>query len=242
MLGKYRFCFLFVFLAFGLLPKAQFTYLDSAYHLNKYNWEVSYNALKISEDKFILVGYGADSNYLLNIYCINKAGEELWNKVYNLDSLDRLYIYKSALDSDKNIIMGGQYYNQALKGEEGVLAKADSNGILKWINRYHQDYGHNQGFWGLFPLITSNNRYMLIGAASIDSLTANIMIVKTDTNGNELSRWQLGPPHIEAPWGGGIQTSDGGNLFSGSTTKDDTVNHTYGISTIYMVKTDSMGN
>ena len=232
-------------LCVGFWAKAQFSYIDSVYHVNRYNWEVTYNSLKLSEDKFIFIGYGIDSNqnYVLNIYCLNPIGDTLWEKDYNIDTITGLIAFHSCFDQNKNIIVAGQYYNSVVHGEQGVLAKADSNGNLNWIKIYPAPhYGYNQGLWGIAHLVTNSNQYLLIAEESIDTFKATFLIIKTDTTGNELSRWQYGPPYDEAPSGGGIRTNDGGFLFVGSTTKDDSIVHTYGVTTIYMVKTDSAGN
>lgn len=227
-----------------LLVKAQFTYLDSAYHLNKYQAEYSYSSLKLNDDKFILPCYGADTNiYFMNIFCINHAGNILWDKEYNIDSIAGAAIGKASFDQQKNIIMSGQYYNPILHEEQAVMAKADSNGNLQWLKLYPAPhYGRNQGIWGFSTLVTNDNQYLLLCSVSIDTFKDNFLIIRTDSLGNELSRWQYGSVYQDAPVGGGIETNDRGFLFSGYTSKDDSIVGTYNVNTIYIVKADSAGN
>lgn len=225
------------------LASAQFCYVDSIYDLNNYIQARSYSSLKYSDDKFLIVSYGATTEYMIGLFAINAKGDTLWSKNYNIDTISTNYfIYKSAFDSSKNIIVAGSVFIDSLDGEQGMLLKFDSSGNLIWIKTYPAPwYGEYGGLYGYGPVITNTYHYLLVCQIGIDTFRSEILIITTDTNGNELNRSYYGSPIYETPWGGGIETRDSGFLIAGNTTRDDTVDNAYGTFSIYILKIDKNG-
>lgn len=235
-----RFYFLLFAFGNGFKAGAQFGYIDTLYNKEDF----TYGSLKFSDNKFILIGYGGDSSgFGTTIFCINSEGDTLWKKKYINDSIGEYEIgLNPCFDKNKNIIIGGQYYNNALDGEQAIMAKADSNGNMLWLKIYPaRHYGWGQGIWGYGTVTSYSDEYLLVCTASSDTFKDSIIIIRTDTNGNELGRWQYGTGYQDASWGGGIQTSDSGFLFMGQTTAADTVNNDHSTMTTYVIKVNKNG-
>ncbi len=190
-----------------------------------------------------MVCYGADSAFKIDLFAINAKGDTLWFKDYNIDSISTSYfLYKAAFDSGKNIIVAGTAFIDSLNGEQAMLLKFDSSGNLQWIKAYPApSYGADYlGLYGVAPIITNSNQYLLLCQVGLDSINADFLVIKTDTNGNELSRWQYGTPYYDLPLGEGLQTSDSGFLFVGETNFDDSLPGP-GNYSIYVIKADKNG-
>ena len=232
-----------LFILLKLDTSAQFHYADTIYHLQKYDEEYLANSLKFSDDKFVMWGYAVRDHYYQNIFAVNSSVDTLWDKEFIIDSLNNtFYNFKTALDIEKNILIAGGYYDTILKGEVATLTKADSNGNFIWLKKYYAPNYNNefQGLFGNYPIVTNTYDLLLICQLGVDTGNADFLIIKTDSNGNELSRWQYGTPYYERPRGGGIQTTDGGFLFGGFSDTLATMYHEY--YSIYIIKTDSAGN
>ena len=221
----------------------QFAYVDTTYDMHRFHFETSYSSLKLSDDKFIIISYAYDMAYKTTLFCINASGDTLWERQYIDDSLSGYTLGANAcFDKDKNIIIGGQYYNNTAQAEESVMAKTDSNGNVKWIKVFSvPSIGSYPGVLAYGTIATNTNEYMLICTASIGNYNDVFLMIRTDTDGNELGRWQYYSPYQDWPLGGGIQTSDSGFLFVGCTTRDDTVHNEYNTLSIYVVKVDENG-
>jgi len=177
---KRHFSLLLLFLVHDKLLPAQFTYIDTLYDKEDF----TYASLKFSDNKFILVGYGGDSSgFGTTIFCINSEGDTLWKKKYINDSIGEYEIgLNPCFDKNKNIIIGGQYYNNALDGEQAIMAKADSNGNMLWVKIYPaRHYGWGQGIWGYGTVTSYSDEYLLVCTASSDTFKDSIIILYCPT-------------------------------------------------------------
>jgi len=201
---------------------AQFSYLDTIYKLNNYTSEVSYGSAKLSDNKFIIVGYAENTHYEINIFCITTAGDTLWNQQYNVDSLGEPFVVRTVLDEQKNILVAGYAYINNSNEVRALLLKTDSSGNLIWLRTYRSDSTvfteYSGQVFGYIPIATFNNQYLLLCINGRDTDVANFMAIITDTMGNELTRWRYVNPYYEWPKFA-IQTSDSGYLFGGQSNR-----------------------
>jgi len=231
----------FFLLVTSLMGHAQFNYLDTVYvRLDSLDYEYAKSSVKLSEDKFILTSYGNNIT-VLHAVCIDLAGDTLWTRKFRFDTLQSLYVYGSTLDSQKNLIIGGNGYNTISSQWVGILIKLDTSGNLIWVRDYSDSsFNEYAALDGQFPIITRNNNYLLVCANGVSSGIVDFYVVKTDTNGNEIRSWQYdNVTSYDLPVCG-IQASDGGFVFAGFSNKFDTTYHYYPC--IYVIKSDSSGN
>jgi hypothetical protein len=222
---------------------AQFHYVDTVYHTQKYDAEYIANSLKFSDDKVVMWGYAVRDHYYQNIFAVNSKGDTLWDKEFINDSLNNTYTnYKTGVDKDRNIFTAGNYFDTIMHGYVAILAKADSNGNFLWLKKYYAPHYDNefQGLWGYYPVVTNRSELSIVCALGVDTGNVDFLIIKTDSNGNELFRWQYGTPYYDNPRGGGFQTAEGGFLFGGYSDTLAIMYHEY--YSIYLIKTDSAGN
>ncbi len=228
---------------FHYAAEAQANYLDTLYRPYDFAWDLNYgNTLKLNDTSYVITGYGLtmQNHFIFNLFAINLKGDTLWDKSYDFGSKDLFAAYKAVLDNDKNILIAGPFFNDSLQGYQAMLFKTDSMGNKKWLKTYGiSHYGHYQGLFAYVPIATIDRHYLIASTLGIDSVNADFLVIKTDTNGNEESRWQYGTPKYETLWAG-IQAIDSGFIFAGETTVSDTPDfYTF---SIYTMKVDKNGN
>lgn len=213
----------------------QFSYFASAFGPNG-------SCLQLSDSSFaISATVGAtNSNYDLYLFSIITNGDTLWAKAATFSAIGNAVGIKSNFDNNNNILTAGSFHvDSIVNSMESIMWKTDSLGNIDWFKTYGiAQYSQFQGVYGYVPIATFDNHYMLVGALDIDSVNCDFLIIKTDTAGNEISRWQYGTPKYNLPQAG-IQTLDSGFLFAGLTTYADVPD--YYTFSIYIVKVDKNG-
>jgi len=160
----------------------------------------------------------------------NSTGHEEWNVTFNSSGRD--YGHSVEQTSDDGYIIAG--YTGPRAGEFDVwLIKTDSSGNKLWDKTFG-GAGDNRGH---SVEQTSDGGYIITGRTGSDGLgTANVWLIKTDSNGNEQWNKTFGGSYDD--YGNSVQqTSDGGYIIAG-------FRDSYGRERdgdVWLIKTDSSG-
>ncbi len=154
------------------------------------------------------------------IFKIDSAGNHIWDRIYHIG--EGISIKTT---SDNGYIMTGR----ELSSDQGIiLLRTDSSGSLIW-GKLFQRIGITD--IGMDVIQTSDNGFIVTGGTGND-----LFMIKTDVNGDTL--WTRIYGGISYTTGYSIiQTSDGGYASIGSSDMFGT-----GESSVYVIKTDSLGN
>lgn len=177
-----------------------------------------------------------DSGYVvLGIYKwfkkINKFGNTIWSKVFPLSGFSS-YTYDIVQTSDGGFVIGGQTDQFGAGSIDALLIKVDSSANFQWAKTYGGIGADNVTSIDQ----TSDGGFVLTGVTNSYSTDLNILVVKTDATGNLLWSKVYGGSEYEYGWYI-QQTIDNGFFIAGNL---DTISN--GISSIYLIKTDSLGN
>ncbi len=124
-------------------------------------------------------------------------------------------IWKTFQVSDGGFVVMGRIGEDNIwegNGNDNIaLAKLDIDGNLLWLQEYHfddQDIGYDM-------IQTSDGGFLIAGHTnSFFDFSSNILLIKTDANGNKLWQTSYGNNTSERPMGL-IETADGGYAFTG---------------------------
>jgi hypothetical protein len=184
---------------------------------------------------YIITGYtssygcGSDDVWLIKA---NVIGVEEWNQTFGGGNGDQGKSVKQTTDGGY-IIAGGTYVNE-INYSDVFLIKTDENGIEQW----NQTYGGKDSEHGESVQQTSDGGYIITGYRSpIDRFAFEVILIKTDSLGNEQWNQTFGlKNHINQGWYV-IQTSDEGYILTGRT-------DSYGAGEldVWLIKTDENGN
>jgi hypothetical protein len=152
------------------------------------------------------------------------ASSELWSQTYGGKSTD---IGRSLVEtSDGGYAIAGETNSFGAGKDDFWLVKIDSNGNMEW----------NRTYGGVEPdrvyslIETSDGGYALLGYTYVGVVNHDILLIKTDANGNmEWNRTYRGAKDEMAY--SLVETSDGGYALAGNTNDD-----------FLLVKTDLVGN
>ncbi len=225
--------------------QAQTNCLDTVYKINSFAniFGANGSCLQLSDTTFVIsaTGYLANSHCGAVLFAINIDGDTLWEKSYQKSNIGSAFISRCILDNNKNILSAGEFEVDSLShASQAMLFKTDSAGQLQWLKTYGiTHYSEYQGAYGCVPITTFDDHYFVVGTLDIDSVNADLLLIKTDSNGNEQLRYQYGTPKYDLPQAG-IQTQDSGFLMAGLTTFADVPG--YYTFSIYIVKADKNGN
>lgn len=226
--------------------RAQTVYLDTLYSFNYFTTGMWQNGscLQLNDTIYVIStnALGPNSmNFNIYLFAINLKGDTLWATPSNSASIGNAGCLKSNFDNYKNILTSGSIHIDSIPdSQEAIMFKMNSSGNIEWFKTYGiAQYSDYQGVYGMVPIATFDNHYVCLAQLGIDSVSSDFLLIKTDTTGNEESRWQYGTPKYNWPIAG-IQTLDSGYLIAGATTFADTMS--YYTFSIYIVKVDKNGN
>ncbi len=178
---------------------------------------------------------------------VDNSGNILWEKQLPpvLPSDPQQYRYSAndihALTKtiDGGYALAGHASNRNNSDEEtsaAVLIKTDSKGAIQW----NKTYGVHSQTWGFSLVQTIDKGYVLAGMAHTipnstmsDFSQTDIVLIKTDENGNEQWTQNFGDSQSTDIAFSVIESSDGGFAFAGQTKPGTTYNESY----YYIVKT-----
>jgi hypothetical protein len=181
---------------------------------NTLGWDAFEGLEETTDGGFVASGIKAAKGFLAKV---DADGNHLWEKTYG-GSIDG-YCIDVEQTSDNGFILTGIYYSEP---RMGWLVKTDGNGNEVWSKTFGGDIPGT-----LHSVrITSDGGFILSGWK-----TGMSWAIKTDENGD--IEWEN---YYEGLFHSGMQTSDGGYIFTGSISK------ILNLKDIYIVKVDSEGN
>jgi hypothetical protein len=166
-----------------------------------------------------------------NIFVVktNAAGDTTWTRTITGVGDDEANSVQQTNDGGY-VIVG---YTNSFGNYGFFLLKTDASGTLSWAKTY-QGLGNNLAY---SVQQTSDGGYILAGATDGFTPSIDMLVIKTDVNGDTLWCKAYGTTGVE--WGNYMQqTTDGGYLLVGYTTQ----NINQGDEDIYLVKTDASGD
>jgi hypothetical protein len=220
-------------------------YIIKTDHRGKEQWSKTVGGTKAdlvvsikltSDNGFIAGGYttsycsGRRSFYLIRL---DSRGNVKWEKSYCSKGDDRGLCVIA--NKSKEFLICGDRTISDTKSNDVLLLKTDDEGILLW----ERTFGGKDLEVGTNVIQTQDNGYVIGGhTQSLDSGNEDILLIKTDSKGNQVWRKTFGGPGKEFIHGtsGLIQSSDGGLVICGVTNsfgkgKDD----------YYIIKTSRQG-
>lgn len=141
----------------------------------------------------------------------NEFGDTLWTKTYTLGDYD--YAMKCRQTNDNGFILAGftQVYNGSFfEPPDFYLIKTDSLGNLEWKKKYGGIYDDV----AMSIEITKDNGFLMSGYSYNSSNESDIMILKTNSLGNQLWQKKLSTNFIEGALGA-FEQSDGNYIVYG---------------------------
>jgi len=164
-------------------------------------------------------------------------GNETWSNPFGGTGLDAGHDVQQTKDGGYIIVGETESFGQGSLFEPDVyLIKTDANGNETWSNGFgtpNQDVGYS-------VQQTKDGGYIIVGETEIfegtQSSDFNVLLLKTDANGNEIWRKTFGGTDFDL--GKSVQeTSNGGYIIVGRTWSFGA-----GESDFYLIKTDANGN
>ena len=198
------------------------------------NYEEGLSVQQSNDGGYILTGTTLSfGNGVANIYLIKTDGNgnELWNKTFGGTNNNWSYSVQQTTDGGY-IVIG--YTNSFGNGDSDVyLIKTDGSGNELW----NKTFGGLNDDGGFSVQQTNDGGYAVVGyTKSVGNGDADVYLIKTDGNGNELWNKTFGGTYED----GGFdvqQTTDGGYILTGKTLYAGGVD-----SDLYLIKTDGNGN
>ena len=198
------------------------------------NEERGYSVQQSSEGGYIISGTTSSSgngNYDVWLIKTDGNGNELWNKTFGGTNYDESISVQQTTDG--GYIIAGTTFSFGNGATNIYLIKADGNGNELW----NKTFGGTNNNWGYSVQQSNDGGYILIGYTnSFGNGGADVYLIKTDGNGNELWSKTFGGANDD----GGVsvqQTNDGGYIITGYTKSSGN-----GDADVYLIKTDGGGN
>ncbi len=181
-------------------------------------------------------GFGREDIYLLKL---DKQGDKLWEKYYGGYHTDQGFDIKSL--EDGYIALGYTSSQPETTRGNFYLVRTDLEGNMLWEKNFGTDYLD----FGFSVLPSSSGDFYLLGTAGgffnparADFLNhdANLLLIRTNQNGFELSRKYMGGSQHD--WGKDMFESDSGELYLFGSTQSIGA----GSFDMYLTKVDASGH
>ena len=196
--------------------------------------ERGYSVQQSSEGGYIISGITSsfgNGNYDVWLIKTDGNGNEIWNKTFGGTNYDESISVQQTTDG--GYIIAGTTFSFGNGATNIYLIKADGNGNELW----NKTFGGTNNNWGYSVQQSNDGGYILIGYTnSFGNGGADVYLIKTDGNGNELWSKTFGGANDD----GGVsvqQTNDGGYIITGYTKSSGN-----GDADVYLIKTDGGGN
>lgn len=161
---------------------------------------------------------------------LSSAPQEEWNKTFGGPDDDRGFSVQQTADGSYIVAGGTESYGAG--GKDVWLIKIDADGNVQWDRTFG---GSSDDVSGSVEQ-TSDGGYIIAGdTESYGAGDADMWLIKTDSNGNEL--WKKTFGGLNRDWSDSVQqTSDGGYIVAGHTSS-----YGAGYYDVWLIKTDSDG-
>ena len=199
------------------------TYGDTGY-------EAGYSVQQTPDEGYIIAGY-TDTGGIQHVYVIktDADGDTLWTRTYGELSYSRGFSVKQTSDGSY-IIAGSTYiFSEVVSSIEIYLIKTDANGDSLWTRTYGEPVGDD---YGASVCETSDGSYIITGCSYYLGLGYEILLLKTDADGDSLWARTYGVGHGNSV----CETSDGCYMIAGS--KKFSGSRSYDV---HLMKTDENG-
>lgn len=187
---------------------------------------------KTSDGGYVFAG-GTESygNGQKDIFFVktDSVGNEIWAKTFGGINDDQCNCLKPTTDG--GYILVGETKSFGSGENDVYLIKTDSDGNQVWS----KTFGGISYDWGSLVQQTTDEGYIITGTTDSFGSGYQVLLIKTDSNGNEIWSKTFGNMYFDS--GSSVQqTTDGGYIITGSTGLSETNDE------VYLVKTDSNGN
>ncbi len=179
--------------------------------------EEGYSVVQTPDGNILSVGYSWSYGNAQEIFVVktNLYGKELWRKTYG--GRNRDIGHKAIVTSDGHIVIVGQTNSPGIShGNDDVwLMKIDEDGKQKWFKAFGE-LNHEVGY-DIVEL--DQGGFLIVGYREFYSERAkDILLIKTDADGNELWNKTIGVDGVYEEIGYSISKSkSNGYIISGST-------------------------
>jgi hypothetical protein len=188
---------------------------------------------RTSDGGYIMAGwttYMGTFNTDILLIKTDAFGNVQWAKTYGEAGYDLASSVQQT--SDGGYIVAGYTNSFGAGGVDVFLIKTDADGNVQWA----KTYGGTDDEWASSVQQTSDGGYILAGYTWSFSAGGDILLIKTDADGN--IQWAKTYGGTDDDFASSVQqTSDGGYILAGTTWSFGA-----GLSDIFLVKTDAFGN
>ena len=184
---------------------------------------------QISDGGYIITGSNiSNTNGDMLLIKIDSIGNILWSKTTNLGGFVSGNSVKET--NDGGYIIACNFWADNNNGEEGALIKVDGSGNFLWQSNFGQIGGFNT--------IISSVQQTIDGGYIVTGSAYGVYLIKADSNGNIIWAHDFGGNTNPNSSGYSVrQTIDGGYIIAGSTDAFGA-----GLTDVYLIKTDTIGN
>ncbi len=194
----------------------------------------AFSVQQTSDGGYIMAGYTYSFGAGWADFFVVKTdanGNVQWAKTYGAGAYDDADFVQQT--SDGGYIVVGRTTSFGAGGEDFFVIKTDANGNVQWA----KTYGGTGNEWAYYVQQTSDGGYIILGrTTSFGAGSADILLIKTDANGNV--QWAKTYGGTGDEWSHYVrQTPDGGYMVVVWTWSFGA-----GGSDILLIKTDANGN
>ena len=226
--GAKALCLVIVFTSF--FAEAQTQKFQKVY--GGYSYDYGNDLIQTADSGYLLLCTSNSFSYSSDIYLlkVDQEGNYEWQRTYGGNEIEGAC--KIKFTQDGNIAMAGHTSSYLNTSYDFYLVKANMNGDTLWTKHYgtsEWDFANSMDTCADGGFIMAGKTYDTGNAFS------DILIVKTDADGNE--QWQKKVGGIKDDIANSILTLDDGYLICGTTESIGA-----GLKDIYIVKIDLSGN
>ncbi|HQY51825.1 MAG TPA: SBBP repeat-containing protein [Ignavibacteria bacterium] len=148
-----------------------------------YDIEVSKTTNNVYTTGETFTAGGANADYITIKY--NPDGVILWTRIYDGPGSGNDIAYSIAIDDSDNVYITGESKGAGSEGQDYATIKYNSNGDLKWVNRYSGPSGNADQAYSIV-LDASRNVYVTGNSHQGGSTNQDFTTIKYNSNGTQL--------------------------------------------------------